>query len=1274
MGFPSINHHQNHHNRYVPHPNNFPEDRPNLYPHHHIPPVNLIPPPHSYAPLVHPPPPPPLHVPPPPLPSYNPNFTFLDAQKHNRSPPRVSNQPYRFDYRTGSRSDPNMDLSHRNPIAPEDHHRRLYSPNPQSDSYYNPHSSVRVIPSSRFLNDAINDGYASRGISNVVSQEQHVFRGSSSNLDRYASTESSARILEDYVEKYEPRYMPMQENTKIRNHHGEEGPKWVMKGKKNELGHNDGALFMSGREKSRDYEHEFSKFDRVREGRQEFKQVQKKSVLLRIGKPNDAHRNRNYDQHSSKGYLVESNNSSYRCKDKVKDRERDNTDKDCSLYLDQRIEGHREHSPVDLDVSFKSNALVAKPVVTPLSPVSDNNYTQTRNRKIKRVTEFGSPLPKFSEHSTRSQSFSHGFDSPSSSEKAPKQLTDKDPVSIGDNGSLSGPLLDHGDGNGRSIGPLSFRLKKKRKLMNPCSSSFNFRLTVKDNQNVEGKDLKNIPVAHTTGAISFSTTEEMISSEVDKSSLATVSDKEGLEVENTNLHCVNSFGDACTENKNLTAQNVSMINDGLANDLSQQPCENEISQTLENDSQNVFKDAKLSLGVTYISATSEYDQIEVQKLSTESCARLDASNVSNDICNESVKVQEMITIADMNSLNSCSDEIIIVSSDNSDDQGSLDDVSRKEDESQLFESTSKQISFNGSSDFSEDDLKKSKCTVIITEDNATQSSSCKEHSFDIIVEDNATQSNSHKEHSFDKDALSEMVNVTCKEHSFDDIAEDNATQSKSHKEHSFDKDALTQMDNLTCKEHSFNTIAEDNATQSNSHKEHSFDKDALTEMVNLTSTSVLTLSPDHEEPSTDSKGDLPPSSSIVSTFSDAGKSGKSVPDIVTSSFSSKNVFSFSDSQMWANKSTDKTISNLTICGNDDSSCVKSVSKDAALLNAPKAGIKTSNLELTNAVVSASPGVKTLGSTTTMQGSILPLKKSSSAPAVPRVFTARSSPAFTNSRINKTANSITKPRTWYRSSSNPAFVPLPPKKIATSENSYIRSGNSLVRKGAPVTAIASRSSVYQLNSSGPIEARNSAGSGNKVNSTYSRVAGPSPHVVRPKTPPLPGGTKLPDCPTSSRDSSSLALELLPASPVEGNFVVQKVSEDQMCTSNNSENQKVADEVVTGNKIQYVKRKSNQLVAASCNDQSIKDLDKAQASSSSDSYYKRRKNQLFRTSVGDDSANTDMGEASKNSSKRQLVKGLSSELKHLYSIYSIYIYFNFTCMRSIYIRSYMSLWPF
>ncbi|KAI3767594.1 hypothetical protein L2E82_17839 [Cichorium intybus] len=575
MDFPSFNHHH-HHNRYVPPPppppTNFSDDRPNLYPHHqHLLPSLHLPPPQPLAyPSLPPPPPPPLPVPPPP-PSYNPHqshFTFLDAQNpsflnHGRaSPPqpRFSNQSNRFDYRTDSWSDSHRvppEPTHRNPVLPDDHHRRLYSPDPRSENHYKPHVSERVIPSSRYR-DEIN-GYGSRDASNIASQEQQVFRGSSNNddhhgrlIDRYASAQASgsnSRNLEDFVEKYEPRYITNSENERVWDHHGED-PRRIhqMKGKKNEFGHNDGVLFVSGRDQSRDYEYESSRATRAREGREEFKQVQKKSVLLRIGKPNNANRNRSHDQHFSKAQMVESNNSNFRGKEK----DRDHASKDSSLYVDHRMEGDREHSLVELDVSFKSNALVAKPVVTPSSPVIDNNNSQLKNKKNKRSTEFGSPLK-------RSGSSSNGLelDCPSSSEKAPKQQ--KIPV-LG------------------SVGPLSFRLKKKRKLINfkNSPSVSIFQLAEKDD-----KCVKNTP-----SPIPF-TLEEASSSKV-----AMVSEKDGSQ--------------------------VSKINDAIAtqNEVSLD-LENDISASSGKDEMEIKNSAEI---ITAIPESLNNIPVKIQEMSSSACS------------------------------------------------------------------------------------------------------------------------------------------------------------------------------------------------------------------------------------------------------------------------------------------------------------------------------------------------------------------------------------------------------------------------------------------------------------------------------------------------------------------------------------------------------------------------------------------------------------------------------------------------------------------------------
>ncbi|XP_023770112.1 uncharacterized protein At1g21580 [Lactuca sativa] len=1051
MEFPSFNHHH-HHNRYVPPPppTNFSDDRPNLYPHHQqhlLPSLHLPPPPPLAYPSLPPPPPPPLPVPPPP-PSYNPHqshFTFLDAQNpsfsnHGRSSPpqpRFSNQSHRFDYRTDSWSDSHRvppELTHRNPILPDEHHRRLYSPDPRSENHYKPHVSERVIPSSRYRDENIINGYASRDASNIVSQEQQAFRGSSNNddhqgriIDRYASAQATGcnSRNEDFVEKYEPRYISNSENERIWDHHGEDSRR---KGKKNEFGNNDGVLFVSGREQARDYEYESSRLTRVREGREEFKQVQKRSVLLRIGKPNNTNRNRSHDQHFSKAHMVESNNSNFRGKDK----DRDHANKDS----DHRMEGDREHSPVELDVSFKSNALVAKAVVTPSSPVIGNNNTQLRNKKTKRGSEFNSPLK-------RSGSSSNGLDCPSSSEKAPKQqkLSLKDPVL----------------GQGAATGPLSFRLKKKRKLINfkNSPSVSIFQLAEKDNKSVKGQN-KNSPSAESTP----STLEEPISSKV-------VSEKDSSEVEKL----------------------VSKIDDGLVN---------EVSLNLENDTQQVSTDAKVG---TPISASCGQDQIEIQNCPTESYASFDAFSA---VKNESFKIQEMTTCA-------CSDEIINLVPENGNTVGFLDGVSRKKDGTQETPNAN---------------------AIAIAEDNAIltgrsyEASEIQSHGENLQnVGPGPTPNSSIKVISSDEDEIVEIVELN---------SESVETQRPDHRE----EDEIVEIVELNF--------------------ESQKPEDEVVGIVELNSESTETQRLDHRELCTD---EIPPASSIVCRQPDE-KPGEPMPDMLT------NIVSGFP------KDETTSTSNSNLGNNDVNICEKFVPE-------PEDGggnTSVENYSKTSSIIKPSDLSGTKTTTSQVLNKKMPIKRPN-----PTVFATRSSPVFTNSRVNNPSKSIAKPpRTWHRSVNNTSSVPRPTKQVGAVQNAYIRSGNTLVRKGSPVTTI-SRSSIYQLNPSGP-------------SPTETRTAA----VVRPKTPPLSGytATKLPDSTT------------LKVSPLE----------DQNC----SESHKSLDEGGTaGKKIEYVKPKSNQLVAATS---SVQELDK-----SSDGYYKRRKNQLIRTLVADDSV-PDVRKAAKGMFKK------------------------------------------
>ncbi|KAH8515825.1 hypothetical protein H0E87_004312 [Populus deltoides] len=129
---------------------------------------------------------------------------------------------------------------------------------------------------------------------------------------------------------------------------------------------------------------------RSREGSYEFnrtprKQVQKKSALLRIQQP--SYRNREDERLPYSGYVDDTKSSSFRGKDQESGFFR-GKDKDKVIHTDRGMgEGEREGSPVELDVSFKSNSLVAKAILTPSSTTVGASETilTPRNSKVRKV-------------------------------------------------------------------------------------------------------------------------------------------------------------------------------------------------------------------------------------------------------------------------------------------------------------------------------------------------------------------------------------------------------------------------------------------------------------------------------------------------------------------------------------------------------------------------------------------------------------------------------------------------------------------------------------------------------------------------------------------------------------------------------------------------------------------------------------------------------------------------------------------------------------------------
>ncbi|XP_044479300.1 uncharacterized protein LOC123206214 isoform X1 [Mangifera indica] len=290
------------------------------------------------------------------------------------------------------------------------------------------------------------------------------------------------------------------------------------------------------------------------------------------------------------------------------------------------------------------------------------------------------------------------------------------------------------------------------------------------------------------------------------------------------------------------------------------------------------------------------------------------------------------------------------------------------------------------------------------------------------------------------------------------------------------------------------------------------------------------------------------------------------------------------------------------------------------------------------------------------------KKNKLRHSASRIPSSRSSFIFNSTKNAASSTQIKKLRTWHRTE-NSSTPPMPgnksflhaippqghiPNKAANVQSmSYIRKGNSLVRKPAPVTTQPQvshglTSSVYQLNSLGVGESKKTTVSDSRADvfdiSNLFRTGGANAPFDRPRTPPLPSVTKVPNHTTNlSGDCTSFQLsEPLPngcseATPdpqkfVESNNALKtcndalKVSEtrvNQTGSVNSLESQvELNDGALAASnmkRITYVKRKSNQLVAASNHhSSSIQNADKIQGVTS-DSYYKRRKNQLIRTPV-------------------------------------------------------------
>ncbi|KAH0681312.1 hypothetical protein KY284_022397 [Solanum tuberosum] len=367
-------HHRHHHHRYVQPPPNF-SHNPNFF--HHLPPPpqppqqRLPPPPPPLSNL--PPPPPQRHISHPPLPpSPSPPF-------HHKSqfsfPSRHSENP-RYDYhqnRSPLRVSSNITLN-QPPYQPPHPHPSSFHYN---DHYHNPPPP----PPPRFtVNDFTSNGLRENRASSVNDSQEplRVRRDVNSKYDDDERYRLERRRM-DIDTNPSRDFRPSPGNYELRDDRYED-ERWEYGGNVDEVPVGSSSRRVSSLDNGNDYgDVRFS--NRLRVDKEEIhrspqkKQVQKKSALLRIqcGKANNRSRNQDHDLSSGA----------------VRGKQ-----KDVFERLERRVE-EREGSQMELDVSFKSNALVAKAIMTPSSSTIDSDRSEApRCKKIRKVNFSGSPTKR----------------------------------------------------------------------------------------------------------------------------------------------------------------------------------------------------------------------------------------------------------------------------------------------------------------------------------------------------------------------------------------------------------------------------------------------------------------------------------------------------------------------------------------------------------------------------------------------------------------------------------------------------------------------------------------------------------------------------------------------------------------------------------------------------------------------------------------------------------------------------------------------------------------
>lgn len=1041
--------------------------------------------------------------------------------------------------------------------------------------------------------------------------------------------------------------------------------------------------------------HALGKFNnRGRVGREEFistpkKKIQKKSALLRIGKPN--HRNRGNDNFS-KSPFDDSNTSTFRGKDKGP-----------IVYPDHEMEKEMVRSPVELDVSFKSNSLVAKAIMTPSSPVSvANRYLSPWKRMLRKADMSNSPKTKLASLAVKLNRSIHGSDSPSSSDKVPKQSPEK--VMVSDNvrlcdigsslpcssltndsagssavkGSPVGTVTEQVGNSGGSDGTPSSRVRKKKKFAHIASHASSLQSTKEDREPVkadtsspseaaeavirskEQVDSVEIVMVHDDDA-SLPSLNEPTSDKMDESPQAVVSEKD-YAVNDSGSPCVPNTGPSAlleieinesTEKTNRSSvqalqfvsnsdevltelQNESTVSDlDKVDDVSQKPCEIGVPLLPVNGIVNGSLDGIVPVGGTGSADMSIPKEIQIRESPNDSHTLVHDATNALSCDSEFIEREEDITVSgfdpvDVGPKQSSLDgtdalpEIGLLGGNsipgslNAEEtkiyEGTTNADCSNHDSSTTSDSNSGPTNFQGNDTVSNDRIA-----------NDTNKQSCIDRS-SLVLENGIVD-----------ESPNAKVLVGDKPHIC--FGQDTPTAKKKRKF----RDTQLGSSSPSISDPPVNvvsSIVDGETTLSYSVKDHvsTEEKVSGSGLVNCIGSQTCNDG----------------GSVLLGNISIEGSS-----EVVLSVTEGTKVISPK------NKKKRKVSVNHEV----------PVSQDAPNPSLDNSKVNTKSGQSKVNDISVNTTNKTIQSLNSTRGESS-LRRNQPNSAVPRVFTGRSSLVF--SRKIASTNHNAKPRTWHRADNPSVTIPLkksysspvPPPKMSPKKigkiqgGAYIRKGHSLVRKPTLSTTLShgsshtTSSSVYQLNPS----------VGETKKSSGSETGGHNAPFERPKTPAVPCSTKSLNCTTiDPAEITSLPLANPPpngcsettADSLENreNVDVPKSSEDALRSSGilgtDSTSMGSQSVLTEAGKIRYVKRKTNQLVAASSNgDPSVEDVDKTLAKSS-DAYYKRRKNQLIRTSTEshikqgvsdpDDTSNTE-GQwvpkfiSSRSSSKKQFGKGV------------------------------------